>query len=234
MLALVGGDELNPGNEPQDEALVAGARPGPAYVIATAAARGRPDLAVKHATRWFAGLGLEVEELPLRSRSDAASEEIAERARGAGLFYILGGDPGLVVDMLEGTSTWTAIAAAWRAGAALGGSSAGAMALGQWTLIRGGRWPQHDTRRYKPALGIVPNVAVIPHFNTFGTRWVDSAGLARPEVAVLLALDERTAAVWSSEGWRALGAGTVTVFSDGGEPRVFRPGERIEGLPEPA
>ena len=75
---------------------------------------------------------------------------------------------------------------------------------------------------------------MIPHFNTFGTRWVDSAGLARPEVAVLLALDERTAAVWSSEGWRALGAGTVTVFSDGGEPRVFRPGERIEGLPEPA
>ena len=53
-------------------------------------------------------------------------------------------------------------------------------------------------------------------------------------MAVLLALDERTAAVWSSEGWRALGAGTVTVFSDGGEPRVFRPGERIEGLPEPA
>src|SRR5205085_3054146 len=60
MLALVGGDELNPGNEPQDEALAVGARPGPAYVIATAAARGRPDLAVKHATRWFAGLGLEV------------------------------------------------------------------------------------------------------------------------------------------------------------------------------
>ena len=234
MLSLVGGDELNPGNEPQDEALIRAARPGPAYVLATAAARGRPDLAAANAVRWFAGLGIEMEELPVRTRSDASSKETAAKAEAGGLFYLVGGDPGLVVDVLESSRVWNAIADAWRNGAALAGSSAGAMAFGEWSLIRGGRWPKHDERRYKPALGVVPGVAVIPHHDTFGAGWRTPAGLSKPEDAVLLGLDERTAAVWRDGVWTALGAGTVNVEASDPEPRVFRAGERIEGLPEPA
>jgi hypothetical protein len=56
-LALVGGDELNPGNEPQDEVLVAAANGGPAFVLATAAGRQRPDLAMRNARTWFRGSG---------------------------------------------------------------------------------------------------------------------------------------------------------------------------------
>lgn len=232
-LSLVGGDELNPGNESQDEALIRVAGSGPAYVVATAAARGEPEVAAGNAVRWFGALGIEMEELPVRSRSDAASEEIAQRARAGGLFYLVGGDPGLVVDVLEGSRVWNAIVGAWRAGAPLAGSSAGAMAFGEWSLIRGGRWPKHDERRCKPALGIVPRVAVIPHHDTFGAGWRTSVELSKPEDAVLLGLDERTAAVWQDGVWTALGAGTVNVAAAGPE-RVFRAGERIEGLPEPA
>jgi len=233
-LSLVGGDELNPGNESQDEALIRAAGSGPAYVVATAAARGKPEVAVANAVRWFGALGIEMEELPVRSRSDAASEEIAQRARAGGLFYLVGGDPGLVVDVMEGSLVWNAIVGAWRGGAALAGSSAGAMAFGAWSLIRGGRWPKHDERRYKPALGIVPRVAVIPHHDTFGAGWRTSVGLSRPDDAVLLGLDERTAAVWQDGAWTALGQGTVIVAATGPEPRVFRAGQRIDGLPEPA
>ncbi|MGH2635105.1 MAG: hypothetical protein ACRDHU_03030, partial [Actinomycetota bacterium] len=57
-LALVGGDELKPGNEPQDEVLVRAAEGGPAYVLATAAGRQRPELAVANAEAWFGSLGL--------------------------------------------------------------------------------------------------------------------------------------------------------------------------------
>jgi cyanophycinase-like exopeptidase len=124
-LSLVGGDELHPGNEPQDEALIRGARPGAAYVLATAAARGKPDLAVENAVGWFARLGLEVTELRVRSRRDAGSEATVERARRAGFLYLVGGDPGLVVHVLERSPVWKAIADAWRNGASLGGSSAG-------------------------------------------------------------------------------------------------------------
>jgi cyanophycinase len=234
MLSLVGGDELNPGNEPQDEDLIRAAGRGPAYVVATAAARTRPDLAVANAVRWFGDLGVEMEELRARSRSDAASEAVAREALGGGLFYLVGGDPGLVVDVLEGSLVWNAIVEAWRGGAALAGSSAGAMAFGEWSLIRGGRWPKHDERRYKPALGIVPRVAVIPHQDTFGAGWRTSVGLAKPEEAVLLGLDERTAALWRDGDWTARGAGTVSVTAGGPVPRQFRAGERIEGLPHPA
>jgi cyanophycinase len=231
-LALVGGDELKPGNEPQDEILVRAAGGGPAFVLATAAGRQGPDLAVANADRWFAGLGLEVDELPALRKADVTSPANVERARSGRLFYLVGGDPGLVPKTLAGTPLWDAIVAAWRDGAALAGSSAGAMAMGEWTLVRA-RMPGDDRRRYAPALGLVPRVAVLPHFETFGHRWVDSAreGAEREDV-VLLGIDERTAALWQEGTWRALGDGGVTVI-EGDERRRFDAGSRIDGLPQP-
>jgi cyanophycinase len=232
-LALVGGDELNPGNEDQDRVLVAAARGGPAYVLATAAGRQRPDMAVAHAVRWFAGLGLDVEELPATKRSHVTSADNASRAREGRFFYLVGGDPGLVPKALAATPVWDAIVEAWRGGAALAGSSAGAMALGEWTLIRG-RMPGDDQRQYRPALGLVPGLAVLPHFETFGHRWVQSARAAAPrDDVVLLGIDERSAAVWNNGSWSAHGPGAVTVLA-GSEQRSFPSGSDIAGIPEPA
>jgi cyanophycinase len=231
-LALVGGDELHPGNEPQDALLAAVAGDGPAYVVATAAARHRPEHAVAHAREWFTRFGLDVVELPIRSRTQARSRETAGLAARGRFFYLVGGDPGIVPDVLLDSSVWDAIVSAWRSGAALAGSSAGAMALGQWTLIRG-RYPGDRRRRYRDALGLVPGIAVLPHFATFGREWVASALEERPsDDVVLVGIDERAAAVWSDDAWRAMGDGDVTLVSAGGE-RVFGPGEAIEGLASP-
>jgi cyanophycinase len=230
-LALVGGDELKPGNEPQDGLLVSAAGAGPAFVLATAAARQRPELAIGHARTWFAGLGLQVEELPVRTPAQARSADVAVRAAEGRFFYLVGGDPGLVADVLRDSPVWEAIVGAWRGGAALAGSSAGAMAMAQWTLIRG-RFPGDRERRYRDALGLVPRVAVLPHFQGFGKSWVPSALAAAPtEDVVLLGLDERAAAVWSKGAWRAMGGG-VTVIKPGGERR-FEAGEAIHDLPRP-
>jgi cyanophycinase len=231
-LALVGGDELRPGNEPQDRILVDAAGDGPAFVIATAAARQRPDLAVANAQRWFGALGLEVVELPLTKRSHATSPEIAARARSGRFFYLVGGDPGLVPKVLADTPAWTAIVDAWGDGAALAGSSAGAMAMGAWTLIRD-RMPGDDRRRYRDALGLVPNVAVVPHLSTFGERWIPSALEAAPDDALLLGIDERTAAVFLDGSWRVEGRGSVVVVTARGRAS-FDPGTEIVGLPAPA
>jgi cyanophycinase len=212
-LALIGGDEFKSGNEAQDRVLVEHRGPGPAYILPTAAARQRPDLAVATAQRWFKSLVLEVVELPVLKRSDASAARNVELAEQGGLFYLTGGDPGLVVDVLRDSPVGRAIAAAWRRGAALAGSSAGAMALGEWTLIRKA-YPGHAERRCKPALDLVPRVAVAPHFETFGHRWVDSV-LAEPptEDVVILGVDERSAAVWDGHGWTAHGPGNVTVVT---------------------
>lgn len=232
-LALVGGDELQPGNQPQDEVLVATAGAGPAFVVATAAARHDPGAAVRNAQRWFGALGLEVDELRAVRRADARSKRIADRARGGRFFYLVGGDPGIVPAVLAGTPVWSAIVEAWGRGAALGASSAGAMALGEWTLLRG-RGPAKVRRRYAPALGLVPRSAVLPHFDTFGRRWEEDAVATAPDPdAVLIGLDERTAAVWQDGSWRAMGSGAVTVLTGGARLR-YAAGALIAGVPEPA
>ena len=232
-LALVGGDELNPGNEPQDRVLAEAAGGGPAYVVATAAGRQRPDLAVRNARRWFAGLGLDVQELPLTTKTLARSPEIAARARAGRFFYLVGGDPGIVPKVLAGSPAWAAIVAAWRDGAALAGSSAGAMAMGEWTLVRE-RMPGDERRRFLPALDLVHGMAVVPHVDAFGGRWIESVLRAMPrEDAVLLGLAERTAAVFTSGEWQALGPGSVEVISATGRT-ASGSGERIAGLPLPS
>jgi cyanophycinase len=232
LLVLNGGDEFKPGNEPQDRLLVTAAAGGPAYVVTTAAARQRPDLAAATARRWFATLGLEIEELPLHRRSDAASAELVERARGARLLYLCGGDPGLVATVLRGSAAWDAMLAAWRAGAALAGSSAGAMALCRWTLIRK-TWPNRAVRTYRDALDVVPGAVVLPHFDTFGERWIESAQAESPIANVtLIGVDERSAAVWDGKRWTAHGAGRVVAIR--GEARdEARDGGAVQ-LPEPA
>jgi cyanophycinase len=230
ILALVGGDEFNPGNEEQDRILAAGAGRGTAYVVPTAAARQGPERAVEHARRWFGGLGLELEELPVLKRTDANSRDLASRARAGGFFYLVGGDPGHVAQVLRDSRVWNAMVEAWLDGASLAGSSAGAMALCRHTLIRNA-WPNRFVRRPAEALGLVPGIAVLPHYDTFGERWIDSAHRELPGVT-LLGLDERTAAVWRDGAWRAAGPGAVTVI-DGDRRRTFSTGMAVEGIPDP-
>jgi len=211
--------------------LADAAKPGPAFVVPTAAARQGPDQAVAHATRWFERLGLALRELPVLKRADANSRELAELARGGGFFYLVGGDPGLVAQVLRGSRVWAAIFEAWREGASLAGSSAGAMALCSHTLIRAS-WPNRFNRRPSDALGVVPDTAVLPHFDTFGHRWIESARRELPGVT-LLGIDERSAAVWKRDGWRAAGPGAVTVII-GEKVATFESGSAIAGLPTPA
>ena len=94
------------------------------------------------------------------------------------------------------------------------------MALGEWSLIRAGM--SHDRRRFAPALGLLPNVAVVPHLDEFGERWVPR--LRRPtDATVLLGIDTRTAAVWRPRiGWRVTGAGRVAVIRGAGATGAAR------------
>ena len=229
-LALVGGAEFQPGNTDQDRLLVEAAAGRPAYVMC-AAVRTHPEQAAATARRWFATLDIDMTELRVRSRSDASAAATVEAAHSAGLVYIAGGDPGRTVQLLAGTPVWEAIVSAWQAGAALAGSSAGAMALCRWSLVRD-RWPEHTNRRPVDALALVPDCALLPHFDTFGERWIPSAqrflGVATP----LLGVAERSAAVWRAGEWSAAGPGSVTVVM-GDQRTHFVSGEAIRGIPPP-
>ena len=110
------------------------------------------------------------------------------------------------------------------------------MALGSHSLIRA-TWPNRFNRRPTDALGLVPHTAVLPHFETFGHRWIESAERELPG-ATLLGIDERTGMIddgdegnEGNEGeagrkksWRVYGEGAVTLYRKG-KPTVFRAGE---------
>jgi hypothetical protein len=72
---------------------------------------------------------------------------------------------------------------------------------------------------------------VLPHFDTFGQRWVESAQRELPGVT-LLAIDERSAAVWVEDAWRAAGPGSVSVIR-GATVERFTSGAKIAGLERP-
>src|SRR5258708_33679774 len=99
-------------------------------------------------------------------------------------------------------------------------------------LVRG-IWTSRFTRRPTEALGLVPDTAVLRHFETFGHKWVESAQTELPR-ATLLGIDERSAAVWAKkEEWRAYGPGSVTVIK-GPETARFASGTTVSGVPAPA
>ena len=92
-------------------------------------------------------------------------------------------------------------------------------------------WPNRFNRRAIDALGLVPRTAVLPHVETCGHRWIESAQAAVPGLT-LLGVDERSAAVWTKDEWRAVGPGVVTVIK-GTKTASFPSGSRISGLPAP-
>jgi cyanophycinase len=188
-------------------------------------------MALRHAQAWFEQLGLELLELPVYTKAHAHDPALAEIAAGAGFCYVLGGDPGLVANVLRDSPVGNAVIAAWRNGAALAGSSAGAMALCSETLVRQS-FPGHTQRRAIPGLGVVPRSAVLPHHDTFGEKWHPSARAALPDT-VLIGIDERTCALWESGSWRCLGAGGVTVYVPG-VPAVRIASGALDGIPQPS
>src|SRR3984893_1937328 len=229
-LALVGGHEFQPGNERQDAILRDACAGRPAYVLATAA-QDYAAAAVETARRWFSGLGLEIRELQVRSKEDARSAGIAAEAGRAGLVYIAGGDPGWVVEVLRASPVWKAIASAWRAGAALAGSSAGAMALCEWCLVQTS-WPGEVQERSVDALGLIPGCAVLPHFDVLGDAWIPWAQEGLVERAKVVGIDDRTAAVLRDGRWEVVGPGAVTILQ-GSLRRRHIEGEKIEGMSNP-
>src|SRR5258708_6464673 len=224
-LALVGSGEFTPAMEDVDRGLLDG-RPQRAVFLPTAAApegearlRYWVDLGEAHSRR----LGVEPVPLRVRNRSDAEDHGLATFVEGAGLVYLSGGNPAFLADTLRGSAVGQAIGRAWRAGAAVAGCSAGAMAMME-------RVPhiREPDRTPTEGLGFVRGVVVLPHFDQM-ERWMSGAThvalkLAPPGYRVL-GIDEDTAVVGGTVEWRVSGRQSAWLLSTAGAHRRFGAGE---------
>ena len=212
-LALVGGDEWGPACT-FDAELLAASGGTEVLVLPTAAAYEHPEKSVDKARTWFETLGGAVRGLMVLGRPDAEEEINAAVVRAGRFIYLGGGSSMHLRSVLKGSRLWEALLDAWRDGAVVAGSSAGAMVLTD---------PMVDSRggALTVGLGMVENIAVIPHFGHENAEKVHrSIALAAPGLPVV-GIPERTALIRDPDGaWRQAGEGDVQVFVSG-EPAGF-------------
>lgn len=219
-MALVGSGEYLSQMTDLEASLIAGR--APRYVqLATAAVPDGPDVVA----RWHRlgraqaeRIGVEPVILAVNDRRDADSEELAAQVAGAGLIYLSGGHPGFLADTLRDTLVWRAVVEAWRAGAALAGCSAGAMAMTSWVPSL-----RHPRGGGTTGLGLVSHLRVIPHFDAFSARMPDLLTrfvVPTDDEVTVIGIDEDTAIVGGPTTWTVHGAQSAWRLTSAGREQL--------------
>lgn len=209
-LLLEGGAEFGGQmREPDLKAMeLAGGFDAPIRIIPTAAAPDKNhERAGNNGIRWFQSLGArDISSVPLISRIRAEDPKIVQSLRDAKLIYMLGGFPHYLGQTLKDSLVWEAAREAYKNGAVIAGSSAGAMVMCEHYYDPAGR-RTHD------GLNLVSNAVVIPHHNTFGKSWASSL-LKKLPGATLIGIDEQTGMLNDGEhgSWTIYGRGSVTLY----------------------
>jgi cyanophycinase len=201
---------------------LAGGFDAPVRIIPAAAAPDNNHIrAGNNGIRWFQSLGArDAESVPLIDKSSANSAQASEALRRAKLIYLLGGFTHYLGQILKGSAGWDAALEAYRNGAVIAGSSAGAMVMCQFYYDPG-------EGKVVEGLNLIPNALVLPHHNTFGKGWAAPLLSQLPGIT-LLGIDERTGMLDNGSGleWSVLGQGSVTVYRQG-RKEVYLTGKTI-------
>ena len=163
----------------------------------------------------------------LVTRAQAESAATAHRLDDVTGVWFTGGDQMRLAPILQGTATLRAMQARYRAGAVVGGTSAGAAVLSD-SMLTGNQHPPGDTLGYYgdeyptiargvieivPGLGFVSGVIVDQHFvRRERSNRLLAVVLERPTL-LGAGIDESTALeIGPDEVWTVRGAGAVVVY----------------------
>jgi cyanophycinase len=235
-VALVGSGEFLRVMDDTDEALsdcLGGAAETRVAVIPTASGLEEPESPARWARmglEHFTRLGAKVEAVPILNRRDAHNPRMLASLEAANFYYFSGGNPLHLIETMRDTPAWSIIARRHAEGAALAGCSAGAMAIcGQTSRFRGLR--EDERPAWTPALGVLPRLIVVPHYDRIASFIGDEAAerLVRnvPAGAILLGIEEDTALTRvDAAGWRVMGQRRVWVFN-ADEKAVYEAGRTV-------
>lgn len=221
-LLLAGSGEFRPLMTAVDTELLRYTRGSPPKVAILPTAAGQENVSswIRDGIAHFSALGCEAYGVRALDRPGVEDAQHVAAIETADLIYLSGGSPGYLVETLRGSAVWNAIVRVWRRGGTLAGSSAGAMALGAWTLVRRaeqiGRMPAH----WDPGLSLLPQIGVIPHYDRFGPERTAPRVVEAPAGLVILGIDEDTVILCAGGQVRVIGRGAVTVWRDGISTRL--------------
>lgn len=214
-LLLAGSGEFTPAMIAVDELLLRHTPGTPARVAIVPTASGLEGAVpfdwIARGVSHFTALGCVAVGVPILNRDDADNPEHRAALAGADLIYLSGGNPRHLVASLAGSAAWEAIRTAWSGGATLAGSSAGAMALAELTVS-----PRTAPPSWVPALGLLPEIGILPHYDRFGSARTGPLSAVAPPHLTILGIDEDTTVLIDPAGIATVhGMRTVTLLRDG-------------------
>lgn len=174
---------------------------------------------------------LSVEAVPLLvlRREDTYDPEILAQLHQANFFYFSGGNPHHIVETWRDTPAWDAVLERRHQGAVLAGCSAGAMMMGGVTVNI--RRAASGSPEWIPAMGDLPNLAIMPHFDRLRTRFTGEQFAAllksKPADVTVVGIDEDTALIRTGSDWTTLGQHGVSVFGADGVETRYSNGDKV-------
>ncbi len=200
---LVGGDEFSAKTEPADRRvldILGGSR---VAIVPTAAARQHPEIAARHGVRHFSRLGGDAEAVMMLGEKDAQDPELCSMLVGADLIYLTGGDPAHLVKVFQGSTALETLRGAAEQGSIIGGSSAGAMALGPVVAF-----PRQGIGE---GLGLV-DVATIPHSESIPQARLDEIARTIGAEHWIAAIPSQSSCLVTGDRLESFGPDAVAVY----------------------
>ena len=231
-LVLVGGGRTHPDITKRFLELAGGAK---ARIVVIAS--GMPDARLtpdgleqirSSSVQIFGGVPVTV--LHTRDRAQADSEEFVKPLQSATAVWTYGGDENNL-SVYVGTRTEREIKAVAERGGVLGGTSAGAMILAQYTTNVTADTPEqwaHPLTGFK----LLTNAVVIPHWSKRGGQLIIPETMKPHPETIAIAVDEATAAVITGTKMEVVGGGRVGIYDgtmhDGLPYRTIAVGETVD------
>jgi cyanophycinase len=243
-LLIVGGGQQPPALVSRFVELAGG--PGRARIAVLPMASGEPEVSGRDKADELRGLGAETFVLQL-TREQAMTDSAARLLDGVTGIWFTGGDQSRVTPVLLGSPVLQAIRARWRAGAVVGGTSAGAAVMPDSMLTGNQFRPGVDTAGYYedeyptvarrtiqvvPGLGFVHDAIIDQHFiRRERHNRLLAAVLERPSL-LGVGIDEGTAIEVGPDGrWTVRGASAVVIY-DARRARITSSGAAVLGATE--
>ena len=234
-LALIGGDEFSDHFREIHDGLMAdrGGKPRVAFLPTPAANDGNETIEYwcSQASEKLSVLGATVKTPRVVDRVSANDPGFAQQVREADWVYLGGGYAHVAFPILHNTKVLDGIFSARKHGALISGASAGAMMMGELSIVItpellediGKYWESGTPSDWDPpapplmrGFGWLPRTIVAPHFDRpwFSHKWLQRDFL--PGGFTLIGIDEYTTMARNKNGgWAVFGLGSVRLFKHG-------------------